>query len=949
MTSIVDHFLPQRPQVETAGLHPRHESDDDARSGAGEQRSPTADSTSTSKRALAYFYCRRAEVERRKPENILRSFLKQLALSKGRSLATLHTKYMEKKRQGFLSNSLSLTECQELLIKMISQYSKTILILDALDECEEYSRYNFMEVLSRLVEQNLHVRIIISSRPDDDISAEFRDGTNFKLSATDNSHDIMTFVHGKIEEYRNSKKSKRRINSVISDELEQQIINVFQEKSDGMSVILSTSAARQLTTSRFQWAALHIAHLLSLDRPSDIEKALPNLPKGLEKTYSEIFDRITSPDNSLRDVAIRTFHWLLARDGNADVEQLLAVVCQDLENDGISPVDIDPETILKACQNLVVQEGEYILHDDSSPPFPGGRLPWPPSQGPGGPPIIVNLSSTPPPPPASWLNGLPGQPPSLRAGPPPPPPPLRASSPPPPGHNWPGGPPSYPRPPSSAVPLPSSPPNQSNPDWDHPHSNRHGHHFGHGRPRGSLGWQQATGIPRFHRPQNPFNARPKFRFAHLSVQEYCETIQWTQYVAHNFAAKICLLVLLQPEEQFALSKVSRHASGLHPVLPVILRDLADSIWIYHIQRCCNLEVESQDCRLVALAARFLGFPDKTSAAFERWLSRFSWTEHSYPSIRPAFWSMDSNEKSTGVIIRPPLLRIYDESPTETVFDFGRQSFMVVSFFGIDQIFFPSKEENIPVPPLFSDFSWNLSKMTWLFSHFSTIRMLRAIFEPWIQKDARQANQFLWDIVNSIKNHPLAPIYTTYFSEYSSLCLKLAKLVHLLGIPDRVEMCGTIASFLLYPSFPESRLSTKSDEQSKQSFSKIMSLGANINHSLRAALRRRCWEDVLWLIEEKAVPGPDAYISSPKEDSPPIDVCRILIDRGVDVNAKVCDKTGWQYAPIVTASIGGKLDLTQLLVKAGADVNAMPSKLDGRLLEHSKVSNSNLEPHPEFDD
>jgi ankyrin repeat protein len=75
----------------------------------------------------------------------------------------------------------------------------------------------------------------------------------------------------------------------------------------------------------------------------------------------------------------------------------------------------------------------------------------------------------------------------------------------------------------------------------------------------------------------------------------------------------------------------------------------------------------------------------------------------------------------------------------------------------------------------------------------------------------------------------------------------------------------------------------------------------------------------------------------------------LIDRGVDVNAKVCDKTGWQYAPIVTASIGGKLDLTQLLVKAGADVNAMPSKLDGRLLEHSKVSNSNLEPHPKFDD
>jgi len=925
----VDHFLPQRPQVETAGLHLRHELDDDARSGAGEQRSPVADSTSTSKRAFAYFYCRRTEAERRKPENILRSFLKQLALSNGKNLATLHTKYMEKKRQGFLSNSLSLTECQELLIKMISQYSKTILILDALDECEEDSRYNFMAVFSRLVEQNLPVRIIISSRPDDDISAEFGDGTNFKLSATDNSHDIMTFVHGKIEDYRNSKKSKRRINSVISDELEQQIIDVFQEKSDGMSVILSTSAARQLTTSRFQWAALHITHLLSLDRPSDIEKALPNLPKGLEKTYSEIFDRITSPDNSLRDIAIRTFHWLLARDGNADVEQLLVIVCQDLENDEIRPVDIDPETILKACQNLVVQEGEYNPHD-SAPSFP--------------PPLT------------NWPSGLQGQPPSPRAGPPPPPPPplLRASSPPPPGHNWFGGPPSYPRRPSSAVSLPPSPPSQSNPDWDHPHRNRHGHHFGHGRPGESLGWQQATGIPRSRRPPMPFNARPKFRFAHLSVQEYCETIQWTQYVAHNFAAKICLLVLLQPKEHFALSKTSYHASRLCPILLVILRDLADSMWIYHIQRCCNLEVESQDCRLVALATRFLGFPDETSASFERWLSRLSW---SYRSIRPAFWSMDSNEKSAGVMIRPPIFGIYDESPTEIVFDFGRQSFMVVSFFGIDRIFFPSKEENIPVPPLLSDFSWNTNKMTCLFSHFSTIRMLRAIFEPWIKKDTRQANQFLWDVVNSIKNHPLAPIYTAYFSEYSLLCLNLAKLVHFLGIPDRVEMCGTIASFLLYPLFPGTRLPTESDEQSKQSFSKIMSLGANINHSLRAALRRRCWEDILWLIEEEAVPDPDAlaillkdtYIPSPKEESPPIDLCRILIQRGVDVNAEVCDKTGWRYAPIVVASISGKVDLVQLLVKTGADVNAMPSKLDGTLLEHSKVSNSNLEPHPEFDD
>lgn len=205
---------------------------------------------------------------------------------------------------------------------------------------------------------------------------------------------------------------------------------------------------------------------------------------------------------------------------------------------------------------------------------------------------------------------------------------------------------------------------------------------------------------------------------------------------------------------------------------------------------------SQDKRLVALAASFLGFPGETSAAFERWLTRFSLDGHSHPSIRPAFWSMDRNQKSVGVTIRPPLFRIYDEASTPTVFDFGRQSFMVVSFFGLDKIFFPSTNDNIEIYSSLSDPSWDLSKIRWPFSHFSTIRMLRAIFEPLIQRDPQQANKSFWNIINSIQNHPLAPIYTTYFPEYSSLCLTLAELVHLLGVSDWVEMCGNIASFLL---------------------------------------------------------------------------------------------------------------------------------------------------------
>jgi hypothetical protein len=107
----------------------------------------------------------------------------------------------KKDDKGFYQRPSSSEECQELLLKMVSLGLKVILILDALDECDEDSRHSLIAVLNALVENSLPVKILISSRRDNDITAEFEDKVNFSLSATDNSHDIMKFVRGKFEEY----------------------------------------------------------------------------------------------------------------------------------------------------------------------------------------------------------------------------------------------------------------------------------------------------------------------------------------------------------------------------------------------------------------------------------------------------------------------------------------------------------------------------------------------------------------------------------------------------------------------------------------------------------------------------------------------------------------------------------------------------------------------------
>lgn len=229
MSAVVDHFLQLQEKEPESNLN------DGTDSNSPEDISFQNISPSPSKIALAFFYCRRAEAARRKPENILCSFIKQLAVINDRNLDLLREKYLEKGGRGFLSNVLGSIESETLLSRMIEQNSQTILVLDALDECEEDSRHSLMTILSELVEKDLRVKVLISSRRDDDILAEFENKDNFNISATDNGEDIMSFVRGKINEYRNSdSRGRRRASFVISDLLEQQIIDVFLEKSNGM-------------------------------------------------------------------------------------------------------------------------------------------------------------------------------------------------------------------------------------------------------------------------------------------------------------------------------------------------------------------------------------------------------------------------------------------------------------------------------------------------------------------------------------------------------------------------------------------------------------------------------------------------------------------------------------------------------------------------------------------
>lgn len=120
-----------------------------------------------------------------------------------------------------------MNDCKELILEFLNIYPKTTLILDALDECKKEKRRDLIEMFDYfLAHASRPVKIFISSRPDGDIRERFKNLANIEIQATDNHGDISRFVETEIMKHRRWKN--------MSPELQREIIETLQARSQGM-------------------------------------------------------------------------------------------------------------------------------------------------------------------------------------------------------------------------------------------------------------------------------------------------------------------------------------------------------------------------------------------------------------------------------------------------------------------------------------------------------------------------------------------------------------------------------------------------------------------------------------------------------------------------------------------------------------------------------------------
>jgi hypothetical protein len=182
---------------------------------------------------MAYFYCNRAEENRRNPECILNTLIQQvIQIDDKQLLKPVVDIYRNREQKGQKSSSLTLQESQELLIKITDIYSQTTICLDALDEVQREIRSHLLKTLRLVIEKSKNlVKIFATSRNDPDILQQFSIFPRIDVQPEDHASDIHKFIKSKIE---HAVTDKDLLFGTVDGDFQREICDVLGTRSKGM-------------------------------------------------------------------------------------------------------------------------------------------------------------------------------------------------------------------------------------------------------------------------------------------------------------------------------------------------------------------------------------------------------------------------------------------------------------------------------------------------------------------------------------------------------------------------------------------------------------------------------------------------------------------------------------------------------------------------------------------
>jgi hypothetical protein len=173
---------------------------------------------------IAYLYCNFRRQHEQKPEDLLASLLKQLVQEQPsipESISSLHKRHRDKRTRP------SFEEISKALHSVVTDYSKTFIIVDALDECQvsDGGRRRFLSEIFSL-QTRTGANLFTTSRCIPEIMNEFKEATLLEIRAS--SEDI--------RKYLNSHMSQLPSCALKSRDLQEKVRTEIVQAADGMYV-----------------------------------------------------------------------------------------------------------------------------------------------------------------------------------------------------------------------------------------------------------------------------------------------------------------------------------------------------------------------------------------------------------------------------------------------------------------------------------------------------------------------------------------------------------------------------------------------------------------------------------------------------------------------------------------------------------------------------------------
>ncbi|KAH0535997.1 hypothetical protein FGG08_007114, partial [Glutinoglossum americanum] len=234
---------------------------------------------------IAYLYCNFRQQQQQKPEDLLSSLLKQLVqkqVSVPESVKTLYECHnRERTRPSF-------NQILEALKSVTAQYSRVLIIVDALDECgvSNGERQKFLSAIFNLQDKT-GANIFATSRINDSIARLFEAAISLEIRAS--NEDVESYLDGQMLLLQSD---------ILDDALRGMIRREVIRAIDGM----------------FLLAQLHMNTLMDQPTKGDIKQALQHLTKGrdgLDKTYKQTMERIEDQGSRTRELAKRILAWII--------------------------------------------------------------------------------------------------------------------------------------------------------------------------------------------------------------------------------------------------------------------------------------------------------------------------------------------------------------------------------------------------------------------------------------------------------------------------------------------------------------------------------------------------------------------------------------------------------------------------------------------------------------